>query len=161
MHFGTSALATPAAVYNPLSGPVTGVITQYQTGISGILLQGSPTAPTAVVVNNATLPPYLNAISPTGTIYTFTRSTLAIAKDLDNATVSIYPNPTTDVLIIKGLTSSKEAASVKIFDTLGKVVLAETLNATNTVNINSLNKGTYFMEITTGETRIGKNIVKL
>lgn len=162
IHYGTSSLASPMNVYTPFTGPITGILTDFTSALSGIFLQGNPASPTAVTVTNATMPPYLNAISPNGTIYTFTVSgTTGVAKELNNTTVSVYPNPASDILTIQGLTATKTPVSVKVFDTLGKVVLYQTLNATNTVNIESLNKGTYFMEISNGESRIGKNIIKL
>ena len=54
----------------------------------------------------------------------------------------ISPNPATNILHISGLTEAKE---VKIFDSLGKIVLAEQTNGN--INISVLSKGIYFINI--------------
>jgi surface protein len=67
--------------------------------------------------------------------------------DLNNSTSSIYPNPATDFIYIKNL---KGLNSYKIFDLSGRVILQNALNE-NKIDIKSLSKGNYILQIITKE----------
>ena len=62
-------------------------------------------------------------------------------NDVSNS-ISIYPNPAKDVLIINGLFNS-----VNIYDVSGKLVLTSEYN--NNINVSSLADGLYMLEINT------------
>jgi hypothetical protein len=162
VHVGSSVITSTSTIFGTAGGPDVGLaLTITQQNFSGIYLQGSPSAPTIVNLTNATTFPSLSAPPVNGTIYSFSRNVSGVIKDLDNAAVIVYPNPTVAILNITGLAEGKEPATVRIFDLLGKVVLTETLNVNNKVDLSRLNKGTYFLEIINGKSRIGKNIMKL
>lgn len=159
---GSSVITSGSTIFGTAGGPDVGLaLTITQQNFSGIYLQGSPSTPTVVNLTNATTFPSLSAPPANGTVYIFSRNISSIAKDLNNPAVSVYPNPTSDFLTITGLADFKEATAVKVFDLSGKVVLAETLKMNNNIDLSQLNKGTYFLEITNGRNRIGKNIIKL
>jgi hypothetical protein len=75
-------------------------------------------------------------------------------NQLYNNNISIYPNPSSDLITIQGV----EKVNISIFDLTGKLVLKA--EKAKTVNISQLQKGAYFAEFTTidgdclGTTRI-------
>lgn len=64
--------------------------------------------------------------------------------------ISVFPNPAVDNLIIE--TSNQEkVTAVKVYDVLGKMLINNTVNDTERLelNVSELEKGIYYMEITT------------
>jgi hypothetical protein len=60
----------------------------------------------------------------------------------------IYPNPCNDHLFIE---SKSESGSFKIFDPLGREILKGMLNdPKNTINLNEIPSGSYYIEIDSG-----------
>lgn len=103
-------------------------------------------------IDGALLDEYTVGVSPNG-FYKSPESVNGI-DDVNRLTVSVYPNPTSDVLYI---TSDKQAA-VKIFDVTGRVVANEVYTASG-IAVSALPAGTYFAEITIENTRTVKQIV--
>lgn len=68
----------------------------------------------------------------------------ASLEDIENLTISMYPNPTTDFITI----DSSENGSFTIVDMMGSVVAEGVVN-NNKVNVTALNSGTYFVNFTT------------
>lgn len=162
VRYGTSNLAHATVTFFGESGPTEAIVTDFSSSISGYFLQGSATAPTLTTLTSATSYFGLTSIPANGAIYAFTPATASgVAKDLDNAAVTVFPNPATDRLHISGLTEFNSPATVKIYDALGKVVVSENLTAAQAVDINMLPKGTYFVEIISAKNRVGKQIIKL
>lgn len=60
-----------------------------------------------------------------------------------NISPKIYPNPTSDFIYIENI---KPNSSVKVIDFFGKVIIHKKLSE-NYIDIKSLSKGTYFLEI--------------
>lgn len=72
-----------------------------------------------------------------------------------NLEVSIFPNPTVDVL---NFTLNANAETVSIYSLDGKLISTENVNASNgTIEVSNLNAGTYFYEFTTSEGDITRN----
>lgn len=71
--------------------------------------------------------------------------------------LSIYPNPTRDILNI----SNAENANIQVFDILGKMILSkENLSLNEQLIVSSLNAGVYFAKISKeGNTTTKKFIV--
>jgi hypothetical protein len=174
MHYGTSTVVNGLATFYPGPGSVNGIVTNFDltTGAAtGPFLTGSPASPVSTVTTtqfNMTSGfwafPTLSALPANGDIFAFTPSTsTGIAKGLNNASAAIYPNPAEDVITITGLPVSKNEVNVRIFDALGKVVLNQEIAAGSAVkvNVSNLPKGTYFLEATSGESRMGKQLIKL
>lgn len=81
----------------------------------------------------------------------------SIAKNALDLT-TLYPNPATDLLNIN-LPSSVESAQVTITDALGRVVMTTEAQGTTSVNVSSLEKGTYFVRIAAEDTFTTKTVV--
>ena len=78
----------------------------------------------------------------TGNKVYYTATNLS-AKTPENKKLNIYPNPASDFIFLKNI---KPNSSVKIIDTLGKVVMSKKITE-DFIEIKSLPKGTYFLEI--------------
>jgi len=68
----------------------------------------------------------------------------ASLEDIENLTISMYPNPATDFITI----DSNDNGTFTIVDVMGAVV-AEGVVDNNKVNVSALNIGTYFVNFTT------------
>lgn len=85
----------------------------------------------------------------------------SVTEHYNNADWSVYPNPATDVVTIKGL--ANETATIEILDITGKQVAFKNIASGNaTIDINFLVEGVYLYQIKTlnGEiARTGKLMV--
>ena len=76
---------------------------------------------------------------------------------MDNASVNIYPNPTSGIIVI-------EAEGVNILtitNSLGQVVSASSINGYSVVDLSNQTKGIYFVELQSeGSTIVEKVVVK-
>jgi len=72
-------------------------------------------------------------------------STLSIKDETLSNSITLYPNPSSNIIYIKGGTPD---ISISIYDVLGKEVIME--KATNQVDISTLKKGIYFVKISDG-----------
>ncbi len=69
----------------------------------------------------------------------------------------IYPNPTSGQLIIHNPNNNSESAVLNVMNSMGQVVMSNTITnftGTHYVDLSELSNGLYFVEITTGESRI-------
>lgn len=65
----------------------------------------------------------------------------------NNNNISIFPNPAKDFVFVK-TPSNKEGFKVVFFDVLGKQVIKESINKTNNqINVSSLSKGIYIINV--------------
>jgi hypothetical protein len=71
-------------------------------------------------------------------------------------TVSIYPNPTKDLIYIE---SNNTINAVKVFDTLGRLVLEQN-NPSNQLDISNLSSGLLFVQIDTDKGSLVKKVIK-
>ncbi|HSI89491.1 MAG TPA: T9SS type A sorting domain-containing protein [Adhaeribacter sp.] len=174
MHYGPSSVSA-ASMSTFISGtgsshgvaahidPTTGTVT-------GPFISGQPASPTMA---NATVPfnagigwwqwPSLTGVALNGAVYAFNPGTgTGLPSSLNHTTINMFPNPATDVLQIAGLQAEKGNLSIRVYDVLGKLVLdRQAAAAANiAVDLTSLNKGTYFVEIVSGTNRAGKQIIK-
>ena len=82
-------------------------------------------------------------------------------SELNKVESTIFPNPATDNL---NITSSLQgAATVRVFDAIGRVVLennASLSNATFTQNVSSLESGMYIIQIKTADKVVTQHFVK-
>src|SRR5687768_16766469 len=164
-YIGTSNFANPLDIFGTFGGPANGVATMIDFTnelLTGLFIQGSPAAATSSTVTNSATYPFLNAPPANGTVYTYTRTTTGLSEKLNNISIAVYPNPVSEILQIDGL-NTKGKVAIKIYDTLGKVVLRQESEAEKhaEINVAKLTKGIYFVEITAGKERAGKQIIKL
>ncbi|KFC21610.1 DUF5074 domain-containing protein [Chryseobacterium sp. FH1] len=82
-------------------------------------------------------------------------SSLAATADVKKIDLSIYPNPTTEILNIKTLDKVLE---VSIFDATGKQINAKIVNGQ--LNVNSLTKGNYILRIVTNKAVYQEKFIK-
>lgn len=85
--------------------------------------------------------------------YNVNSGSLGTSETKKASAISIYPNPTSDKFFIKGVQNAK----IKVMDMSGRIVIDTQYNQ-NGVNVNSLSKGTYLVNITEGD---NKSIEKL
>ncbi len=74
---------------------------------------------------------------------------------LTSKEVSVYPNPTTDYLIIK---SERKISNIEIFDISGKSVKAKLEG--DRVNVKNLNAGSYLINIESNGNKISEKFIK-
>lgn len=79
----------------------------------------------------------------------FGTKTITVTKpnsvsNLNDALISIYPNPIKDIIFIKNNTK-KDIVSFEIYSIIGEKIIASTKLNTNTININHLNNGQYIL----------------
>lgn len=82
-------------------------------------------------------------------------SSLAATSDVKKLDLSIYPNPTTEILNIKTLDKVLE---VSIFDISGKQINTKIVNGQ--INVNSLLKGNYILRIVTDKATYQEKFIK-
>ena len=95
-------------------------------------------------------------------IVSFAVNTLGTESYLLDRKVTLYPNPTTNVLNIKLGTSNSLPDNYTIYNMLGQVVLQQSVAELNdlTVNTSSLSKGMYFIKIATDNASMSLPFVK-
>jgi len=76
------------------------------------------------------------------------------------SSVTVYPNPATDIVTID-IHSTSQNNSYKLIDVVGNVIQQSTItNQKSTIDISSLAKGIYFMEINIDGEKSTKKIIK-
>lgn len=70
--------------------------------------------------------------------------------------ISLYPNPSSDVLKINS--TSGQLFNLQLFDILGKKL--EEVNNSNEIDISNLSKGTYFLKINLEDASVVKKVIK-
>ena len=88
-----------------------------------------------------------NSCSSTAT-QTVDVSTCTGIKESTNNSFVVFPNPTNGNFTIDFKSNTVENASIEVFDAIGKMVLAETINSTSTtVSFEHFAKGIYSVKI--------------
>ncbi|MBR5983577.1 MAG: T9SS type A sorting domain-containing protein [Bacteroidales bacterium] len=78
-------------------------------------------------------------------IVTLHLNILSGIPDTDNSAITIFPNPTNDIL---NITSSETISEIEIINALGQVVLRKEINADNAVcDVNGLTAGVYVVKV--------------
>lgn len=91
-------------------------------------------------------------------VYESSSSSLATSNVKLNE-VSIYPNPTNDILKVKLLKNEK--SKIEIYDLSGRLVKQMNANSDNIeLNVSALDKGTYLINIVTPSNTISKKFIK-
>ena len=85
-----------------------------------------------------------------------TLSNNSFIPNSENNKIQIYPNPTKNIIQIK---NNSEIEKITIFDYLGKVILTQTQN-NNEINVESLSKGIYLIEIQLENEKVYKKFIK-
>ncbi|MEO9871960.1 BspA family leucine-rich repeat surface protein [Ekhidna sp.] len=87
---------------------------------------------------------------------TATEETLEVEDELAEASLLIYPNPTSDVLSIQ----SAEAVSIYLTDLAGKTIISEVTGKNLKLDMSTVKSGTYLLYIQDGAELRVKRIIK-
>jgi hypothetical protein len=146
----TITAGSGTVTYSILPALPTGLAIASSTGI----ISGTPTADTASATYTVT---GTTAFGTTTTDITFAVSA-ALATDSfkkDNS-VKAYPNPTTDSVTVT-LANNAVVQKIAVYNSLGQLVRTE---AKNTVSLQNLANGNYYLTIYTSEGNFSKKIIK-
>ena len=86
---------------------------------------------------------------------TVVSSSLAVNDNVKKINLSIYPNPTTDVLNIK---TQDKIVEVSVYDVTGKAINTKLIDGK--INVNQLLKGNYILRITTDKAVYQEKFIK-
>lgn len=104
--------------------------------------------------------PFSSSLTQT-TILTFNSCPVGINEQIENNSISIYPNPFTDQAVLSSSKTFKNA-SIRIHNVLGQCVKTiEQVNGNELIiDLKTIEAGIYFLNIQTKNSRISKRIVK-
>jgi hypothetical protein len=81
--------------------------------------------------------------------------------ELNNETVSVYPNPASNMINVKMNTTLINNAVIELYDATGKLIAQQkVVNEYSSLNINGLSNGIYSVRVITDNEQIIKRIVK-
>jgi hypothetical protein len=91
---------------------------------------------------------------------------IALKKVSTKAVISVYPNPVNDKIQVEAYFTKAADAAVKIINADGKTLLQQTIriqagNNSFPVNVSSLEKGNYFLQVETLDEKYVKEVMKL
>lgn len=89
-----------------------------------------------------------------------TSSVLGVTENTFSNGITLYPNPVASVLNLRSQNPATGNLFVKITNVAGKEVYSGEFNGSGSVNLQELEKGIYFAEITDGENKAVKKIIK-
>ena len=157
---GEHVAGTPIviATFDVLGSPTTGDITLLDNADEPVTLTGGQifrsfmlVEPTGSLTATATD----LYVGQTGTVsYSF--ATLSVPQN-ELTGYSIFPNPATDVVTIKGLENT--LSSVEVFNIAGQRVYNSTSNM-ETINVNALEAGVYFVKLSTETASLTTKLIK-
>jgi hypothetical protein len=113
------------------------------------------------LVGRSTKAPYQHSGSGVCSYFTVdnlslvTGNTTGITDIAQQHTITVYPNPTADILTFEPI-----SGALNIFDLAGKSVFALTLKDTRSIDVAFLPKGIYFMAITNDAGKFKSKFVK-
>lgn len=90
-----------------------------------------------------------------GTITLIDSAALSVSNNFQDDSVRIYPNPAKNQIWVQGINNE---FSYRITDITGKLQVSG--KAQNTINIENLKQGIYFLDITDGVNEVCKKIIK-
>lgn len=133
---------------NELALPQTGLVSYYKfnQGIAG----GNNASETILIdelgLNNGTL----NDFSLTGATSNWLSDNTLDLNNFDylNSTIQIFPNPSSDFIQISALTTTE---NYKIYNVLGSMVKAGSIDDKIKINIQALTNGLYFLKLESGK----------
>nr|WKN39463.1 cadherin-like domain-containing protein [Tunicatimonas sp. TK19036] len=88
----------------------------------------------------------------------------AIGDDIDNKLITVYPNPSQQVMFVKMDKQTHGDIRVKVSNSMGQLLKSVQLDAQNSaqhpIDISNLSKGTYFVRIEADNQTIIKKLIK-
>jgi len=107
-----------------------------------------------------TTTPVLTITNPAGDLAVYSDANLA-AKSFNSGKFTISPNPATDQIAIDFGNKFASNATIEIFDISGKRIRTESLSTSNTINIQHLAKGIYFLKLQNDDAGSAQKFIKL
>lgn len=96
--------------------------------------------------------PYIGAV-PNGTIFRFTHTATGIEEVANMNRIQIFPNPADNAVFVK----TQGVSKYTIRDISGNALIAGTINKYGTVNISSLYRGIYLLEVSNQTIKLVKH----
>lgn len=93
---------------------------------------------------------YVAAVN-NGKIYKISTSTLSTENNEQN-TISLYPNPASEIIFIKGLKTKNNSA--EFINSEGRKILAPNISDNGKIDISKLPSGVYFVNVKSGDQKI-------
>lgn len=91
----------------------------------------------------------------------YSQNILGLENNLDNAELTVYPNPASTVLNIDITSSATTSANIKIVNLLGATVATHKLSSgNNSIDVSNLTKGVYFIQAENPSTDLGFGSIK-
>ncbi|MEE9371686.1 MAG: M4 family metallopeptidase [Saprospiraceae bacterium] len=78
-----------------------------------------------------------------------------------NQSLSVYPNPTNDILIVKMNDNELEKGHLTLYNMQGQIIMNEPFNKFTEMSLKGLNQGTFIIKYTVGKSNIFRKVVKL
>ena len=128
----------------------------WNTSATTAAISVSPTVTTTYTVSGTDI----NGCSNSSTI-TQTVNSCTSMQDLknDSFSITIYPNPVSDILNMDLQSSTIEKGMIQIINTLGQVILSELFTSTNIkINTSNIISGVYLVKITAENKQVVKRI---
>lgn len=158
-HFGPSSILDPELDYEGHSGPVVGLLKDYDLlfGLAAeevLLLTGSPLNPSVVTEFSEV---YLNGSIPENTVYRFTNNTSAIEGITKTGHELYYfPNPCTQYVTLKSELREELRSPVLVINAIGQVVRSD--NQTERIELDGLLPGIYELRFQTSAEQVTQRI---
>ncbi len=169
------AVSSVTVISSPIVSATASQTLLCDDGMLASVLTASTTATTYLWSDGATT--MSTSVSPTlTTTYTVTVTESGCSSDalvtitvmncngieeIENNTISIYPNPTNGLLNVSIINKTSDMNLIEIYDSMGKLVVKENLvNDLSSINVNHLSNGIYFIKIKTDKEFITKRIIK-
>jgi len=122
-------------------------------------LQNGGTMYVAGDTNTANITIHHNAASPSKINLPGSNPTLATTQ-LNTLDLSIYPNPTNEILFVKSEQINDRISEYAILDLSGRILKVGTLT-NGEINVKELNSGSYILHLKLNESKISKGFVKI
>ena len=100
---------------------------------------------------------YLDITNANGDVATFYTTTLSNAS-FEKVELSIYPNPTSNLLYIEA--NQTDISAIEIFNLQGKRVMQVSVANLTEVDVSQLTNGMYFLKVSTSDGELTKKFVK-
>lgn len=112
-----------------------------------------------IIPNTASIFFDYNPAIITNTFNTQFVAVLAV-NQFENNDFVFYPNPTSDFVTITLKNNSDLISTISVYDVLGKQIMnVKSSSFTETINLSHVNSGIYFVEVTSGTSKVIKKLI--
>ncbi len=115
-----------------------------------------------ILIDESALLGNLNLTTNSLTIFADIES--GISDVNDNNQIRIFPNPTNGIINVEYMSSTNDKINIQIIDALGKKIIQKEYRFSNTqfkttIDVNSIDKGQYYLILNQGKTKVVKSII--